>query len=591
MAANMKRIMLVVLGTGALIAAAAVAGGPWLDELWRIVYQALAGQWRWLALALALLGAVLLAVAPRARGHETALAAESMPRWLTDRAIAAVTVTAAILAVASTILLLLVATSAPAEKNAELRIEAIKYGLGAIAGSGALAILLLAVRRQRLGEQTLRLQRSAQTHTEMDAAERRVTELYVNAADQLGSDKAPVRLAGMYALERLAQDNPIHRQTIADVFSAYLRMPYTPPSSATADTAADAVPAEATAATPSQPDRLETGRGDGDNATTGRDPREERQVRLAAQRILARHLHSTITGTEGKDEPDPQYWCDIDLDFTGAFLENFSLDHCQVRRGSFANAIFTGTASFVGTTFTDTASFRDATFQGNAAFPKSTFHSDATFAGASFNRWAEFTNVTFHRDAQFTSTNFQGRGAFEGAIFRGDAAFAQARFGSAAFQGAEFFAKGTFDGSIFGGGVFDGAIFHQDAEFARTEFRDTAAFIRATFWGGVAFARTTDKFHPTLGGRPVINGRYVIDVATFHRYVSFEHATFHGHVLFAGVVFHSNPLIVVTFGEARVEDIEFEQTWPPGWTVHSADGRTGVLVPIAEDQPGTQTTD
>lgn len=38
-----------------------------------------------------------------------------------------------------------------------------------------------------------------------------------------------MRLGGLHALERLAQDNPAQRQTIVDVICAYLRMPYTPP--------------------------------------------------------------------------------------------------------------------------------------------------------------------------------------------------------------------------------------------------------------------------------------------------------------------------------------------------------------------------
>jgi len=41
-------------------------------------------------------------------------------------------------------------------------------------------------------------------YTTRDATERRITELYTKAADQLGSEKAPVRLAGLQALQRLA---------------------------------------------------------------------------------------------------------------------------------------------------------------------------------------------------------------------------------------------------------------------------------------------------------------------------------------------------------------------------------------------------
>lgn len=55
---------------------------------------------------------------------------------------------------------------------------------------------------------------------EFDAAERRITELYISAVNQLGSNKAAVRLGGLYALERLAQNNHGHRQTIVDVICA-----------------------------------------------------------------------------------------------------------------------------------------------------------------------------------------------------------------------------------------------------------------------------------------------------------------------------------------------------------------------------------
>jgi hypothetical protein len=108
-----------------------------------------------------------------------------------------------------------------------LRIEAIKYGLGLFAASGAAAALLLAIRRQRHLE-------FAQTHTEMDATERRFTDLYTKAVEQLGSADAAVRLGGLYALERAAQNDVGQRQTIVNVLCAYLRMPYTPPAAITA---------------------------------------------------------------------------------------------------------------------------------------------------------------------------------------------------------------------------------------------------------------------------------------------------------------------------------------------------------------------
>jgi hypothetical protein len=70
---------------------------------------------------------------------------------------------------------------------------------------GAAIGLLLAFRRQHHSE-------VATVLGDHDAEERRITELYTKAVEQLGSDKAAVRLGGLYALERLAQDYASHRQ-------------------------------------------------------------------------------------------------------------------------------------------------------------------------------------------------------------------------------------------------------------------------------------------------------------------------------------------------------------------------------------------
>lgn len=53
-------------------------------------------------------------------------------------------------------------------------------------------------------------------------------ELYAKAVEQLGHEKAPVRLGALYSLERLAQDKPERRQVVVDVICAYLRMPFSP---------------------------------------------------------------------------------------------------------------------------------------------------------------------------------------------------------------------------------------------------------------------------------------------------------------------------------------------------------------------------
>jgi hypothetical protein len=64
----------------------------------------------------------------------------------------------------------------------------------------------------------------------LDASQARVTselgqnpDRYTKAVEQLGSGKLDVRLGGLYALERLAQDSPRDHQTVYDVLAAFIR--------------------------------------------------------------------------------------------------------------------------------------------------------------------------------------------------------------------------------------------------------------------------------------------------------------------------------------------------------------------------------
>lgn len=180
-----------------------------------------------------------------------------------------------LLGVGATVGLLLAFGSGDAQQRNQL--DAVRTAGTIVIGAGGGAALLLAARRQRSTEIALKQKDRDQAHQETvaraeqeDATERRITELYTKAADQLGSDKAPVRLAGLYALERLAQDNPRHRQTIVSLLCAYLRMPY--------------------AVRLDVPTRHAL--RDLDNGAI-----EEREVRVTVQQVLADHLRPMSPGT------------------------------------------------------------------------------------------------------------------------------------------------------------------------------------------------------------------------------------------------------------------------------------------------------
>ncbi|MCO5997349.1 pentapeptide repeat-containing protein [Actinoallomurus sp. WRP9H-5] len=303
---------------------------------------------------------------------------------------------------------LLAQTGAP---DAALRIDAIKTGLSVGAGTGGAIALVLAIRRQWLGER-------AQTHAEEDARERRITELYGKAADQLGSDKAPVRLAGLYALERLAQTNPDHRQTIVDVICAYLRMPYVLPAALGAES----------------PDRAAA--------------QEELQVRLAAQSILTEHLrpHHEVWLDLDPDVPGPTFWDGMEVDLSSAVLIDFDFSHCRALFPEFSSAQFYGDTTF-SYCRTGSMSLNGAVFHGPAYFHNAVIHGGAFFDYVSFHDYVNLSQIEFAGD--------QAR--FPAAEFRGSADFLATTFGGAArFDGAVFHQEVSFRGATFGSGVWFG---------------------------------------------------------------------------------------------------------------------------------------
>jgi hypothetical protein len=186
------------------------------------------------------------------------------------------------------------------------KLELVRIALTVGAGTGGVVALVLAGRRQ--------------WSTEHDATERRITELYTKAVDQLGSDQAAVRLGGLYALERLANTTPHQQATIGSVICAYLRMPYTNPP---------ALKANATEDDRKEHDRLvqerETRQTALDILVRHRDPEAEEiywpnlQIRLQRANLTEAALHNA-------DLIDANL---TDADLTGADLHNANLNNAQ----------------------------------------------------------------------------------------------------------------------------------------------------------------------------------------------------------------------------------------------------------------------
>jgi pentapeptide repeat protein len=319
---------------------------------------------------------------------------------------------------------LLLSTGADSDK-----LDAIRTGGTLGVGLGGIVALWLAIRRQRSTELDVLQKYEAAQDSRDDAMERRITELYTKAVEQLGG-VAPVRLGGLYSLERLAQNNESQRQTIANVLCAYLRMPFTPLPRP------KLTPMEVTIhRTPS----VRPGPASSDHD----DPRyQEQQVRLAAQRILTNHLRVT-------PEHGDLLWKDINVDLTGATLIDFDLAHCQIGDCLMTDTTFIGRLDFTAACISGKADFTRAQFTGVALFSEAQFKSDVMLYKAWFISSCTFEKARFDKESRFDGTRFDNQANFE-----------DARFKAAWFVSTIFFSPVSFDHAVFDNGdddLFGGA--------------------------------------------------------------------------------------------------------------------------------------
>jgi uncharacterized protein YjbI with pentapeptide repeats len=295
---------------------------------------------------------------------------------------------------------------------------------------------------------------------------RTLNERFATAAEQLGSEKPAVRLAGVYAMGGLAEDWRENRQTCVDVLCAYLRMPYEP------DPGQDAPESQRLAF------------------------RADREVRHTVIRVIATHLQEDAAAS----------WRGLNFDFTGVVFDGGDFSGAEFLGSTvdFQSAQFSsGTVSFRGARFSrGDVEFRSAQFSGSIVdFGGAQFSGGTvSFVGAQFSggqvvfNGAQFSrNRVYFSDAHFSGStvDFMGAQFLGGEVFFIDARFS---IGTVNFNFAKFL------GSIvdFGGAEFSGCavafdwseLFDGAVDFRRTKFsRGTVNFCSARFSGGtVPFA-------------------------------------------------------------------------------------------------------
>jgi uncharacterized protein YjbI with pentapeptide repeats len=411
------------------------------------------------------------------------------------------------------------------EITAATLFELVKIALALVAGIGGAVALVVAYRRQQINEVADERAHGADLRAAEEAvrgAVRLYNERYDRACAQLGSDKAAVRLGGVYALAGLADDWEEGRQTCIDVLCAYVRMPYE-------------IPAE---------DREDSQTASTDLISAQLGLKQERQVRHTVFRVVAQHLRNG----------NPQSWQGQDLDFTGAVIDG----------ADFSGAVFKGNVSFAHANFAGnaTTSFNDTEFGGHISFDDAVF----TDGRINFDR-ARFSagELTMY-GARFVNANV----SFESAEFSG--MFVRMHFME--IEGGKIlFAMTRFVGetvSFLRTRLTDGVLSFNDAKFlgGKVHFNETH------FDGGQL----------RFDGATVDGANVVFNLAGFHgSNVTFRNCRFiSGHLRFGGAHFAGGN---VTFAETQFGGVEirFNRARFDGGVVELPPIDTCAVPPVFDD--------
>jgi len=390
---------------------------------------------------------------------------------------------------------------------------------------------------------------------------------YIEAVDKLSSEKASVRLGGVYSLVSLAdewiEDDNLNRETrikegqvIINNLCSYIRSPFPLADKFTLfekRTLSVPPPMIRRRKKTYSPELLQKSKKD--EITF----KEEREIRLT----IIQEIQSRLSGgLDSTNKPTPGPWSKFTYDFSGNFFYPVNLSNSYFEAPiKFSLSNFFESVNFSSTFFNDDADFVESSFRENILFEKSTFNADARFRGAVFTEGTDFSQATFKGSADFSKSIFNGRALFL-ATFCGYTTFSETTFSQdVQFAGITFhqevdFSKSTFkEPSIFKGVFFKGKTHFDDVTFAKSvnfseaTFAKSVNFSEATFAHEVSFYRATFTRDATF--RRVFFTRdanfcwavfaQTVDFreVTFTRKASFSDATFTGKAFFSNAAFTS----------------------------------------------------
>ena len=319
-------------------------------------------------------------------------------------------------------------------------------------------------------------------------------ERYTKAVEQLGDEKAPIRMGGVYTLVGLVdewlEDESIDKyadrlkegQVIINNLCAYIRSPFTLASHY--DELSNPTP---------MPEGIYKDKKEkfyADKATLD----SETDVRLS----IIKEIHDRI---QGPDKNTPGAWSDFEYDFSGStFFYPIDLTKSYYKKPvNFSGAIYQGMADFSGSTYEKGVLFSapdsPSTYQGWANFSGSTYQGWADFTGSTYQGWADFNSSAYQNGANFRSSAYQGGADFGSSIYKSWATFDGSAYkGWANFRSSAYKGGADFTGSTYQGWAdFTGSTYQGWAYFTGSTYNDVADFSGSVFYQKVYFGADGDN--------------------------------------------------------------------------------------------------
>ena len=301
-------------------------------------------------------------------------------------------------------------------------------------------------------------------------AERR--ERYTKAVEQLGDEKAPIRMGGVYTLvglvdewleeENLSEPERFKEgQVIINNLCAYIRSPFTLASHY--DELSNPTP------TPKGIYKDKKEKFYADKATLD----SETDVRLS----IIKEIHDRI---QGPDKNTPGAWSDFEYDFSGStFFYPVDL----------TKSYYTKPINFSGSTYRKEAYFSRSTYQGEAYFTGSTYEGWAYFSGSTYQNLADFTGSTYNEsEVNFSGSTYEGEADFTGSTYNES----EVNFHGSTYKGVANFSGSTYEGEAdFRGSTYEKGVTFSTSYFSPSTYVGEANFSGSTYTGKANFSGST----------------------------------------------------------------------------------------------------